>query len=286
MLRAAVSIFRGVRQSRKILREFKPDLVVGFGSFYTLPMLIAATLAKIPLILHEQNAIVGKVNRFFSRFATLTAITFPESATSIRGKVVEALYPLRKKNEAINPWDYFQLDPNKRTLLVFGGSQGARALNDLFLESIEKIQAPFQVLHFAGKADCFEKAQTFYHSLNVPHTLKEFDPKIDLALQIADLAITRAGAGTIAELIDSETPAILIPFPYAAENHQVDNSNHFVDQVGGGVIHLEKELTGQKLANTINTLIQGDLNIQKERIKKYKRERAVKELSQIILETL
>ncbi len=249
-------------------------------------MLIAATLAKIPLILHEQNAIVGKVNRFFSRFAILTAITFPESAASISGKVVEALYPLRKKNEAINPWDYFQLDPNKRTLLVFGGSQGARALNDLFLESIEKIQTPFQVLHLAGKADCFEKAQTFYHSLNVPHTLKEFDPKIDLALQIADLAITRAGAGTIAELIDSETPAILIPFPYAAENHQVDNSNHFVDQVGGGVIRLEKELTGQKLANTINTLIQGDLNIQKERIKKYKRERSVKELSQIILETL
>ncbi len=281
-----VPILKGVRQSRKILREFRPDLVVGFGSFYTLPMLIAAALAKTPLILHEQNAIVGKVNRLFSRFADLTAITFPESAAAIKGNVVEALYPLRKKSEKIDPWDYFQLDPNKKTLLVFGGSQGARALNDLFLESIEKIQTPFQVLHLAGKADCFEKAQAFYYNLNVPHTLKEFDPRIDLALQIADLAITRSGAGTIAELIDSETPAILIPFPYAAENHQVDNGTHFVDQVGGGVLHLEKELTGQKLATAIDTLIQSDLTIQKDRIKKYKREREAKELSQIILEAL
>jgi len=270
LFRGGRLIFKGMRQSGKILRSFEPDVVVGFGSFYTLPLLLAAKREKIPIILHEQNAIPGKVNRLFSRFAHATAITFP---VQIHGHTELVRFPLRKQKEQ-DPWEYFGLEKGKPTLLVCGGSQGAVRLNELFLEALPRLSG-YQVLHFTGKNS--EVHEEDYGG--IAHCVKQFEPNLPLAMQIADLAITRAGASTIAELTETETPAILIPFPYATDNHQEKNAQHFV----GGEVYLEKDLTGEKLAEVITRF---PLKEKQKQIQEYKRNRNLKHLSDVIQDVI
>ena len=285
VLKKGIKIVKGLRQSLFILRRFAPDVVVGFGSFYTLPVLLAALKHKVPIILHEQNSIPGKVNRLFSKFSHTTTITFPESAKYLKGTPIEVAFPIRKKTfqEGMSAWDYFGLTPNQRTLLVFGGSQGAAKLNTLFLAAAEKLTLPFQVLHFTGKQTDVEKTKAHYRKLGIRHCVKAFEPFLEEAMQIADMAIARSGASTIAELIESATPAILIPFPFATENHQVKNGDHFVKKVGGGWMYLEHTLDAETLAAIITQGFEKEAQIKKISIQRYKKERKVKELSQLIL---
>ncbi|MFZ0565825.1 MAG: UDP-N-acetylglucosamine--N-acetylmuramyl-(pentapeptide) pyrophosphoryl-undecaprenol N-acetylglucosamine transferase, partial [Chlamydiales bacterium] len=168
VMRKGGKIIKGMGQGFSILRRFSPDVIVGFGSFYTLPVLLAALIRKVPIVLHEQNAIPGKVNRLFSRFAHTTAITFPESAYYLKGNKVEVTFPLSKRKE-VSAWDYFALTPGKPTLLIFGGSQGAYQLNALFLESVDKIVFPVQILHFTGKHGSVDEAKKRYKTLGIPH---------------------------------------------------------------------------------------------------------------------
>lgn len=240
MLKGSGKIARGVLQCRALVNEFSPDAVVGFGSFYTLPVLVAAKLQKIPIVLHEQNSIPGKVNRLFSPYARVTGLTFPESASHLKGPTRLVDFPLRSCGED-DPWRYFGLEPGRKTLLIFGGSQGAKRLNALFLEAVKELD-DVQVLHFGVET-------TLYQELGIPHVVKPFEPKMHLALAIADLAITRAGAGTIAELNHTKTPAILVPFPYATDNHQEKNARAFV----GGEVYIEKELSAETLVHAIRT---------------------------------
>lgn len=271
MLRGSRRILMGMRQSRKILRDFAPDVVVGFGSFYTLPLLLAAKQRKIPIILHEQNAVPGKVNRLLSRFAHTTTLTFP---VQIRGATRLVHFPLRPRCKAEDPWKDFGLEKGRRTLLVFGGSQGARRLNELFLEALPYLSG-FQVLHFTGtQVEGVEK-----HYENIPHCVRAFEPNLLEAMRIADLAICRAGASTIAELTETETPAILIPFPYATDNHQEKNARHFP----GGEVFLEKDLTGKKLAETINAF---PLEEKRRQIRQFKQKRNLMHLSDVIQDVL
>lgn len=281
-MRKGGKIIKGMGQGFSILRRFSPDVIVGFGSFYTLPVLLAALIRKVPIVLHEQNAIPGKVNRLFSRFAHTTAITFPESAYYLKGNKVEVTFPLSKRKE-VSAWDYFALTPGKPTLLIFGGSQGAYQLNALFLESVDKIVFPVQILHFTGKHGSVDEAKKRYKTLGIPHCVKEFEPCMHAALQIADMALSRAGAATISELIETETPAILIPFPFASENHQEKNGEHFVKKVQGGWMHLEKTLTAEKLAKSITQFLEKELLVKKKNIQSFKKEHQIYELSHLIL---
>ncbi|MCC5831563.1 MAG: UDP-N-acetylglucosamine--N-acetylmuramyl-(pentapeptide) pyrophosphoryl-undecaprenol N-acetylglucosamine transferase [Chlamydiales bacterium] len=271
MLRGGRRILKGMRQSRKILRAFAPDVVVGFGSFYTLPLLLAAKQRKVPIILHEQNAVPGKVNRLFSRFAHTTALTFP---VQIRGATRLVHFPLRRRQQAHDPWSYFGLEKGRPTLLVFGGSQGALRLNALFLEALPHLSR-FQVLHFTGR----HQGGIEEHYKGLPHCVKTFEPHLLEAMRIADLAICRAGASTIAELTETETPALLIPFPYATDNHQEINARHFA----GGEVLLERELTGLKLAEAINTF---PIERKKKEIAEFKQKRNLLHLSDVIQDVL
>lgn len=272
MLRASKHILKGVRQSHKIVRTFSPDVVVGFGSFYTLPLLLAAKLCKVPLILHEQNAVLGKVNRLFSRFAHTTALTFP---VSLRGPTRLVDFPLRPMESELDPWDYFGLEKGRSTLLVFGGSQGAARLNELFFEALPFLKE-FQILHFTGKKG-EEPSHKAYNGM--PYCVKAFEPHLPLAMRIADLAIARAGASTIAELTQTETPAILIPFPYATDNHQEKNARYFP----GGEVFLEKDLTGEKLAQVIKTF---PVEEKKKQIQQFKQKRQLMPLTDVIQEII
>lgn len=273
LLRSASRIVKGSFQSHQIIRSFSPDLVVGFGSFYTLPLLLAAKMHRIPIILHEQNAHAGRVNRLFSRFAHTTAVTFP---VDLKGNLQQVRFPLRSQKKE-DPWHYFGLERGEPVLLVYGGSQGALRLNELFLEAITHLSG-YQVLHFTGDHFTGEKCesiQRFYEKLGIRHCVKPFEPNIHLALEIADLAICRAGAGTIADLIEKERPAILIPFPHATADHQRKNGLHFV----GGEVYVERELTAERLAKAISNF---PLLEKKQAIQNYKKNNDLIDLSDLI----
>ena len=286
-IKASWSILKGVFQSFIIFKKFKPDLVVGFGSFFTFPLLLAAKIKKIPILLHEQNSLPGKVNRLFARSALLTAITFPETALLIQGKSERVSFPLRfspKRVEKKEALEYFGLDFGKRTLLIFGGSQGGSGLNRLFMEAASSLPNDVQIIHFTGNKEVKEKALELYQKLKLTCVVKEFEVRMDHAWSLADLAFTRAGAATIAELIAWEVPAILIPFPFATDGHQEKNGEHFTACVKGGSMFLEGKTNGKELQKVLDNYLRSDLMTYKDEIRRYKNTHKCKELHELILE--
>lgn len=251
-------IFKGFNMSKKIIKTFCPDAIIGFGSYYTLPILSAAAYHRIPIFLHEQNSFPGKVNRLFSRYARIVGVTFPESLLFFKENAQLVSFPQLNRcisREKDDPWGYFGLQNEKLTILVFGGSQGGRGLNRLFLETLSFMDPKCQVLHFTGNKETQKWAQLQYKNFSIPHCVKVFEERMDLAWEIADIAVTRAGAATINELIYYSIPAIVIPFPYAADNHQFHNAQHFTVDVGGGIMLIEEKTSKESLSKALTTLI-------------------------------
>ena len=256
----------GVGQSLRIIKDFKPHLAIGFGSYYSFPSLLAAKMASVPFILHEANSIPGKVIRLLSRYAVATGIHFPQAATLLKGEVIEVGMPLRKEysrseeGQAIAQ-DYYGLSAEKPILLVFGGSQGAKVVNQVCSEAILKIK-PLQILHFTGDAVMADRLRLHYQRHGISACVKDFEDKMHLAWQVANMVICRSGAGTIAEQLEFEVPGILIPYPHAAENHQEFNADFLVNTVKGGIKLLEKELTADILALAIEKLLPKTVNFR------------------------
>lgn len=278
-------IVKGIKKSRQILKEFKPDLVIGFGSYYTFPLLVSSLMMKVPLMLHEQNAIPGRVTRLFSRFAKVTAISFPKTKTLLRGNMVNVSYPLRVRDKETDPWQYFGLKKGGPVLLVFGGSQGAKMLNHRFMETVPLLPKEMQILHFTGDKTISLEATTLYKSLGLSYCVKEFEKNMMQAFSIADCVISRAGASTCFELIEWEKPSLLIPFPFAKDNHQFFNASHFVDEVKGGQILLQEQITPILLKEMIIALFEAKEE-KKKNIKEYKTKNRLKEFSDLITEYL
>jgi UDP-N-acetylglucosamine--N-acetylmuramyl-(pentapeptide) pyrophosphoryl-undecaprenol N-acetylglucosamine transferase len=284
-------ILRGIWQSKRLIRKFKPTVVVGFGSFYTLPLLLAAKSEQIPIILHEANRIPGKVNRFLSPYADLTGVHFFDTVNKLKGKAEEVAVPLREGYKLGNSSteqakSYFGLDTKGPVLLIFGGSQGALSMNRLVSEAVVLLNNPkLQILHFTGDTNNAPIFQKFYDDHGIPAKVKPFETRMDMAWQAADLMISRAGAGTIAEQVEFEVPGILIPFPFAADNHQESNADFMVEIVGGGIKYVEKTLEAKKLSESLKILLANDcqqLHIMSKAIKKYKLREKPRELSDIV----
>lgn len=203
-------------------------------------------------------------------------------------KAVEVLFPLRKhhplsKEEARN---YFGLthSQDQPTLLVFGGSQGAAHLNQLFLRAL-KFLPQLQILHFTGNETSAEEARKVYHTLGLKACVKAFESRIDLAMQIADCAIVRAGAATVCELIEYELPALLVPYPYAKENHQEKNGQHFISIIKGGKMYKESELDAPLLAHCILQIL-AETQLLRGHISTYKRQNRSQPLSVLVKKIL
>ena len=185
-LKAMAKVCKGVCQSIKILRKFKPSLVVGFGSYYTFPVLMAAKLLQIPLFLHEANGVPGKVNRIFAPFAETIWVNFPISQLYFKTKSFIAGLPLRSQfNKGVISKEEariaFQLDPNRITLLVFGGSQGSKRINQLFSEAaifhLLDLLPEFQVIHITGTREDAELSMERYVSRGIPAYVRPFEKK-------------------------------------------------------------------------------------------------------------
>ncbi len=305
-LRALKALSRmglGAWQSFRLIRRFKPDVVVGFGSYHSFPVLAAAKLAQIPIVLHEANSMPGKVNRLISRYAKMTAIYFPDAAKWLKSPCVAVEMPLREGYESAlkNPVSkaearrYFQLPAHSSkepglTVLVFGGSQGAKALNALFsqaaVQHLLPAMANLQVIHFTGDRQRTAEIQQLYAQAGIAACVKDFEKRMDLAWQAADLVVSRAGASTIAEQIAFEVPGIMIPFPFASDNHQEHNAQFMQSQVRGGVFFKERETTPKNLAEAIIGLAKDQhtgLQAMRQGMRSYKQNRALEDFCEVVL---
>lgn len=232
------ALIKGVWQGVKLLLRLKPDVVVGFGSYHSFPVLMAALLLRKKIILFEANCTLGKVNRFFAPFAKKIALQFP--IPHKKGAYVPLLPWVAKPKGKSS----YQKDPNRMTILVFGGSQGAAFINKTFCEAAKRLSFPFQVIHLTGKED----REIQYE---VPSIVKPFEEDMASAYEVADLVVCRCGAGTVAELIQHQLPAILIPYPFA-HDHQRKNGEYLKN---GARMLLQKEATPERLAKEIEELM-------------------------------
>lgn len=257
----------GYMEAKKIVKEFQPDLVIGTGGYVCGPMVLAARLSGVPAMIHEQNAFPGVTNKILARFANQIMVNFQASEQYFVHKNRIAVTGLPVRQEVLNTehqagLDYFGFSSDKTTLLVSGGSRGARSLNRAMADAYaELVQYPdLQILHLTGTTD-YEDTKRAIASRKVrleehPQViLKPYLDEMQYGLAAADFCVGRAGATFLAELTACGLPGILIPYPYAAENHQEYNAKALVDQQAAIMI-LDKDLTGKLLSQNILDLYQ------------------------------
>lgn len=228
-----ISFLRSLRDCRTLLREFKADAVLGMGGFTSTAPLAAGRLAGLPTFIHESNAIPGKANRLNARFSSAVLVGFDQCAPHFgKGKRVEVVgTPLRpavvKRPTREEGLAYFGLQAGMKTLMVMGGSQGARRINELVAAALPGLATfGIQVLHISGPAD-YEIVKPAYEKIPGAGVLRDFCSEVQYAYAAADLAICRSGAATLTELAYYEIPSVLIPYPFAADDHQTANAEIF-----------------------------------------------------------
>lgn len=237
---------------RSLIRQYKPDVVIGVGGYSSGPMLLVASLLGIPTMVAESNALPGFTNRVLARFVKAAAVSFEEAKSFFRGKAEITGNPVRAEFFGIpakTPGDVIQL-------LITGGSQGARAINEAMIAAIPLLEPHkdrLSITHQTGELD-FEKVKAAYAKSALLVEAKPFLEKIVDEFAKADLVISRAGATTVAELAAAGRPALMIPFPWAADDHQRKNAEA-VERAGAGRMILQSELSGERLASELLVLI-------------------------------
>ncbi|HXG86437.1 MAG TPA: undecaprenyldiphospho-muramoylpentapeptide beta-N-acetylglucosaminyltransferase [Pyrinomonadaceae bacterium] len=242
--------------ARRLIKEFQPDVVVGAGGYVTGGVLLTASFMRIPTLVMESNALPGFTNRRLAPFVTKAALTFPEAAKFFGKKAVITGNPVRREFFDIAPK---ARDNNNFCILVFGGSQGARAINNAVVDGLKNLQ-PFKnrlrIIHQTGDAD-FETIEKGYAENDWKEAADIRKYISDMVAEFAktDLIISRAGATTCAEVAAAGRAAIMIPLPTAADDHQRKNAEALVSQ-GAARMILQKDLTGEILAREIIDLIE------------------------------
>lgn len=258
----SLNLFFDVIRSLYALARFRPGVVVGFGGYVSGPVIFAAHLLRMPVIVHEQNVVPGRANAFLFRFARVIAVSFEETKKylgSCAGKAVFTGNPIRtallKYNNTVKGKP-LGLSPDKFTILVIGGSQGAHSLNKTFLKALAKLdgsaRSNLQVIHITGLAD-YGWASEAYKELGLEHRVYSFIDSIEDAYSASDLVITRSGASAIFEIAYFGRPMILIPYPFAM-SHQAENARVF--SANGAAIQIdEKEMSPDLIRDRVAGLL-------------------------------
>lgn len=253
----------GIIHSLINLFIIKPDIIVGLGGYGSALPVVAAYIIGVPIVLIEQNAIPGRANLKMSRWADAVLCHWESSKELFKkGNIAVTGVPIRSgviENEAAGGDNPFGLDNQKKTLLIMGGSQGAQAINKVMLQSIPKLQAlvpGLQIIHLTGKHG-YEEAKEVYSSTGISSFVSEFYNDIGAAYKLSDLVISRSGANTIAEITAVGVPAILIPYPYATDNHQYWNA-YELSSAGGALIIEQEELEPERVTKLVSDLLMDD----------------------------
>lgn len=259
-VKTVLRFLKGVRDSKKMLKEFKPDVVIGTGGYVCGPVVYAAAKMGIPTIVHEQNSVPGLTNKFLSRYVDKIAICFEEAREFFpEQKVVLTGNPRASEvlgQDGIKGRLSAGLKLKIPTVLIFGGSRGARPINEAVVKSLTELSGkPYQVLYVTGDVH-FEDVRKEVELVGNPGNviIKPFIHNMPEVLSGVDLTVARAGATTLAELTSLGIPSILIPSPYVTDNHQEKNARALSEN-GAARLLLEKDLTGPKLVESIDQIL-------------------------------
>lgn len=256
-------VLKSLLESRALLKKYQPDIVVGTGGYVSLPVLFMASLRGKKTLIQEQNSYPGISTRILALFANRVCLSYQNSISyfPLKEKLRVLGNPIRKeiisgsREEGLRK---FNLKPDKKTVLIFGGSQGSRRINQAIREGISHLEQikDIQLLWQTGSND-FEGIKDFMKEVNITSTVLPFIQEMSLAYAAADLLVCRAGALTLAEVTACGKPSILIPYPFATADHQRYNAISLKEK-GAAEVILEKELKGENLANLIVELLKNE----------------------------
>ncbi len=243
---------------RSLYRKFKPQVVLGMGGFTSTAPVLAGRMHGVPTFIHESNAIPGKANRWAARFVRAVMLGFKECAPFFPKVKTEVTgTPIRTELKRLDrrlARQKLRLRDDLPTLLVMGGSQGASGINQAIIKSLPLLRdAPLQIIHLSGARDERLVADN-YRRENIPAYVAAFHHEMEELYSAADLVIARAGAASLSEIAFFALPAILIPYPYATDDHQTRNAEIFV-KAGAAILLKESELEVELLARKIKELI-------------------------------
>lgn len=257
LVRGLRDLVRGLLAARRAVARFAPDLAIGVGGYAAFPAVLAAALRRTPIVLLEQNAEPGLTNRLLARFATSICASFEGTRAALGPRTVVTGNPIRfapqtRSATAAEAATSEGSSTAPLRLLVFGGSAGARRLNQVLPAAIAHAAAPISVLHQSGAAE-EEATRARYAAAAVPADVKAFIDDMQAAYADADLVICRAGASTIAELTVLGKPAIYVPYPFATGDHQTSNARPLADAEAGWLI-ADSALEPEGLAELLDAL--------------------------------
>lgn len=257
--RALMLLPKGVREAFRILREFKPDLVVGVGSYSAGPLILAAWVLRIPVVLHEQNILPGITNRMLFPLASRVHVSFPDtrfkrssdkirfSGNPVRKNIQKCALHFSEKKDIPPPSD------SPFTVGIIGGSQGAHAINLSVMAALPLLkECGYHLIHQTGESD-WQLVQDAYRRYGISGDVRPFFRDMTECYRKADLMVCRSGATTVAEILVMGMPAIFVPFPHAADNHQELNAGRLVQARASEMIR-ENQLSGPLLAEKIRSL--------------------------------
>lgn len=258
---ATVQLGLGLAKSYMVLRRLQPAAVVGFGSYPSVPSVLAASLLSIPTVLHEQNAVLGRANRLLARRATHIATAFEkvsEISEAQKHKVIWTGNPVRPDIVDLHKMPYPKLtEKGTLHLLVTGGSQGAKIFSDIVPAALASLNASLRArLHVSQHCRSEDKLRVLhaYYDAGISCEISTFFDDMDRRLLSSHLLICRAGASTMAELTTVGRPAILVPYPHAIDDHQTQNATRLCDAGGGWMIQ-EDSFTAETLSNRLSNLL-------------------------------
>src|SRR5258708_5376017 len=249
--KTAFDLPRAVWDAGRMLNEFAPDVVIGVGGYASGPAMLAAVVKHIPTVAFEPNVVPGFANRMIARFVSGAAVHFEETAEYFRHAEVTGV-PVRQA--------FFEISPKRGgtpTVLVFGGSQGAHAINEAMIRCLPVLQreaSGIHIIHQTGERD-YNDALAAYKPFAESAEVFKFIEDMPAAFARADLVVCRSGASTVAEIAAAGKPAVFVPFPRAADDHQRVNAEALAKH-GAAVVVEEAKLEGVWLAETIATLLQ------------------------------
>lgn len=264
LIKWGLELFFATLKSIYYLLKLKPDVVFGTGGYVSGPVLIAAALLKVPFVIHDPDAHPGIVNKFMSKWASVVSISFEQAKFHMKSKnIVLNGNPIRanfwqiSKEVALKE---LSLDPFKKTVLVIGGSQGAKSINNALLDAVPMlIDLEFQIIHQTGVKNHDEYVKKLAERYSVfsslsTYIVKPFFNNMEIPLNAADIVVSRAGSLSISELNLCGLPAILIPYPYAAADHQRFNAKA-MEEAGAAVFLEDADCTGDKLVEIILNIL-------------------------------
>ncbi|SDN25085.1 undecaprenyldiphospho-muramoylpentapeptide beta-N-acetylglucosaminyltransferase [Alkalicoccus daliensis] len=256
-VKTVLRFLKAVKKAKKYIKEFQPDVVVGTGGYVCGPVVYAAAKANIPTLIHEQNSVPGLTNKFLSKYVDKVAISFEDAAEYFpENKTVLTGNP--RASEVTAPGDTvslkdFGLSDDKQTILIVGGSRGAKPINEAVLEAVTSWEdKPYQVVYVTGEVH-FDSIKSALENLKVGNHIVTLPYVEDMPslLKKVDMVIARAGATSLAEITALGLPSILVPSPYVTNNHQFKNAKSLVDK-GAAILLEEKELNAASLTEKMD----------------------------------